>query len=335
VLIVPDGVRWQEVFTGAERALIGPAGNVNDTTTLLREFWRESPAERRLALMPFLWGTIAREGLIVGDPATGARAEVTNGLKFSYPGYNEMLAGAPDPRIRSNSYGPNPNRTVFAWLASREGYQDRVAAFATWGVFTDIFDARRSGVTVRAGWRAPFPEPRGDRQALINELHRTTTRLWPDNTFDVLTHQAVLEYVRTAKPRVLFIGYGETDEWAHAGRYDLTLRATRQVDAFVAELWGTMQAMPEYRDATTFLITTDHGRGDGADGWKRHGENVAGAEAIWLAMLGPDTPAIQGGLGVGRVTQSQVAATLAALLGENWPGANPGAASAIRGAIRE
>jgi hypothetical protein len=332
VLIVTDGVRWQEVFSGAERALIGPAGGVGDTTTLLREFWRESPEERRAALLPFLWGTIAKEGQILGNPAQRSAGAVTNGLKFSYPGYNEMILGAADPRLNSNSYGPNPNITVFEWLNGKAAYKGKVAVLATWGAFRDIFNAGRSGVDVRAGWTPPFPIPRGDRQTLINELFRTSTRLWADNAFDVLTHQALLEYVRTVSPRVLFVGYGETDEWAHAGRYDLTLRSARQVDAFIAELWALMQSMPAYRGTTTFIVTTDHGRGDGPVNWKRHGEDVVGAEAIWMAVLGPDTPAV-GDVPNTPFTQTQIATTLAELLGEDWLSAKPGAASAVRGTI--
>jgi hypothetical protein len=257
---------------------------------------------------------------------------VTNGLKFSYPGYNEMILGAADARINSNSYGPNPNVTVFEWLNGKDAYKGRVAVFATWGAFRDIFNAERSGVDVRAGWTPPFPSPRGDRQPLINELFRTSTRLWPDNAFDVLTHQALLEYIRTATPRVLFVGYGETDEWAHAGRYDLTLRTARQVDAFIAELWTTMQSMPAYRGTTTFIITTDHGRGDGPVNWKRHGEDVVGAERIWAAIIGPDTPAV-GEVDNTPFTQAQIATTLAALLGEDWRSAKPGAAAPIPGAV--
>jgi hypothetical protein len=166
----------------------------------------------------------------------------------------------------------------------------------------------------------------------VNELFRTSTRLWADNAFDVLTHQTLLEYVRTSAPRVLFVGYGETDEWAHAGRYDLTLRTARQVDAFIAELWQLMQSIPAYRGTTTFIITTDHGRGDGPANWKRHGEDVVGAEGIWLAILGPDTPAL-GERADQRFTQSQVAQTLARLLGEDWRAANAAAATELPGTI--
>lgn len=332
VLIVTDGLRWQEVFSGAERALIGPAGGVGDTTALLRDFWRETPQERRAALLPFFWNTIAREGQILGNPAKQSMGTVTNGLKFSYPGYNEMILGAADSRIRSNSFGPNPNITVFEWLNAKPAYRDKVAVLATWGAFRDIFNAARSKVDVRAGWEPPFPTPGGDRQALINDLHRTSTRLWADNAFDALTHQALLEYVRTSSPRVLFVGYGETDEWAHTGRYDLTLRSARQVDAFIAELWQLMQSMPAYRGTTTFIITTDHGRGDGPVNWKRHGEDVVGAEAIWLAMIGPDTPAL-GERENQPFTQAQIASTLARLLGEDWRGTNPAAANEVAGTI--
>lgn len=332
VLIVTDGLRWQEVFNGAERALISRAGGVSDTSALLRDFWRESAAERRAALLPFMWSTIAREGQILGNRARGSVGTVTNGLKFSYPGYNEMITGAADRRIDSNSHGPNPNITVFEWLNANPTYRGRVSVLATWGVFRDIFNASRSGIDVRAGWTAPFAAPRGERQSLINDLFRTTTRVWADNAFDVLTHQALLEVVRTGSPRVLFVGYGETDEWAHAGRYDLTLRTAKQVDAFIAELWHLMQSMPAYRGSTTFIITTDHGRGDGAADWKRHGEDVAGAEAIWMAVLGPDTPAL-GERENATFTQAQVAATLASLLAEDWRRTNPAAAAAVADAV--
>jgi hypothetical protein len=93
-----------------------------------------------------------------------------------------------------------------------------------------------------------------------------------------------------------------------------------------------MQSMPAYRGTTTFIITTDHGRGDGPVNWKRHGEDVVGAEAIWMAVLGPDTPAI-GVVPNTPFTQAQIATTLAVLLGEDWRSVKPGAASAVNGTI--
>src|SRR5215467_3114601 len=49
VLIVLDGVRWQEVFTGADPTLLNSEhGGVSvDLTTFRKEFWRDDVAERR------------------------------------------------------------------------------------------------------------------------------------------------------------------------------------------------------------------------------------------------------------------------------------------------
>lgn len=342
VLIVTDGLRWQEVFNGADPALMDREhGRVDDTTALRHDFLRDTPEQRRAALLPFFWSAIARRGQIYGNPATGSPARVTNGLKFSYPGYNELFTGAPDPRIDRNDYGPNPNVTVFEWLNGFPDYRGRVAAFATWDAFADIFNRDRAGILVRAGWEGGGATggPETPRQALVDELYRTTTRLWDNNVFDALLHAAVKEYLPTGRPRVLFIGYGETDEWAHAGRYDLYLRAAHQVDAFIAELWDALQALPEYRNQTTFIITTDHGRGGGGGGsglteWRNHGRHVEGAEHIWIAVLGPDTPPLGERAQTEPVTQAQVAATIAALLGRDWRAAFSAAAPPLADAIQ-
>lgn len=336
VLVVTDGLRWQEVFTGAERALMtARPGGVRDTTALLRDFWRPTPQARREALLPFVWGTIARQGVIYGNRAIGSDAHVTNPFRFSYPGYNELFTGAWDPRIDSNDHPPNPNETVFEWLAGQPEYRGKVGAVATWDAFRRILNRERSGIPVLDGWDRPFarhPAPT-ERMRLIDELYGSSVQLWANNAFDAPMHLAAKEFLRDRAPRVLFVGYGETDEWAHAGMYDMLLRSARQVDAFLADLWATLQSMPAYRDSTTLIITTDHGRGSGPDRWRDHGREIDGAEHIWLAMLGPDTPALGERANGPVVTQSQVAATIAALLGKDWRQRRPGAGAPLAEAI--
>lgn len=330
VLIVCDGLRWQEVFLGPEHALMDKKrGGVSDVAALRKDFLRDTTAEGRAALLPFLWNVVAQRGQIFGNQTKGSVARVTNGLKFSYPGYNEMLTGRADPRVDSNDPRPNPNLTVFEWLAQQPEFRGRVAAFATWQVFDAIFNRERAGIYVFSGWEPQAPRASTPRQALLDELYRTTTRLWSTNAFDSLMHAATKEYVQLERPRLLFVGYGEVDEWAHSGRYDLMLRSTLQFDIFLAELWSMVQSVPEYRDQTTFIITTDHGRGSGSKKWRDHGRKVAGAENIWLAVLGPDTPALGERTQTAPITQSQIAATLAALLGQDFLRAIPSAAPPI------
>ena len=140
------------------------------------------------------------------------------------------------------------------------------------------------------------------------------------------TARAGSDYVKSAKPRILFVGYGETDNWAHQGRYDLVLDSAHRMDYFVHQLWDTMQAMPEYRDQTTFIITTDHGRGSGLVEWKEHGALQKGSENIWIGVIGPDTAPLGERRGPPAVKQAQIAATIAALLGSDYRSAEPRAA---------
>jgi hypothetical protein len=336
ILVVTDGLRWQEVFGGADSALLfgEPRLVGGDTAGARRRYWRATANERRKALLPFLWGPLARGGQLFGNVAAGSRVLVTNRLNFSYPGYQEMLAGFPDSAIDRNEFGPNPNPTVFEWLNEQPQLRGKVAAFATWDVFADIFARERSGLFVHAGWEPPYAAPRGSVDSLLNRLYATTHRGWENNAWDSFMHAVAIRHLAAQRPRVLFVGYGETDEWAHAGRYDRYLRAAQTVDGFIAELWAAVQSHRDLRDHTTLLITTDHGRGRTVQDWTNHGREVAGAEEMWLAVIGPDTRALGERRDAAPVLQSQIAATVAELLGFDYRIAVPRAAPAVADVVR-
>lgn len=324
VVITTDGLRWQEVFTGAERALMdGKVGGVADVKRVEARFWRETPEERRAALMPFLWSKVAREGQVFGNLSRGSSSQITNTMKFSYPGYNEILTGFADPRIDSNAKKPNENVTVLEWLHRKPEFRGKVAAYSAWDVVPFIINRERCGFPVMGGWE-PLPEREpGPKQALLNELIEDTTRPNDAEVVDSFLYQAAREHLLRHRPRVLFVGFLETDHWGHAGRYDHLLTSANAVDRYIRRLWETMQSMEEYRDKTTFILTTDHGRGSGPTAWKSHGQAVEGAEDMWMAFLGPDTPPLGERADCDRVTQSQIAATLAAFLGEDYHAAEP------------
>src|SRR5262245_39459654 len=145
-LLSTDGLRWEEIFTGAEKILISKEfGSVGDTNALLAQFWRETPEARREVLFPFLWGTVAQEGQLWGNRNKGSEVRVTNGRNFSYPGYNEFLTGYADPKIESNDKVLNTNTNVFEWLNTRSTCQGRVAAALNWDALPWILNAPRAG----------------------------------------------------------------------------------------------------------------------------------------------------------------------------------------------
>jgi Type I phosphodiesterase / nucleotide pyrophosphatase len=321
IFVMTDGLRWQDVFRGAELELItGKDGGVRDVEALKKAYWRDTPRARREALMPFLWSVIASRGQVFGNRDLASDAMVTNGKNFSYPGYSETLCGFADPRIDSNDKVPNPNVTVFEWLNQKPAFHGKVAAFGAWDTFPYIFNAARAGFPVNAGWE-PFTDmPATPRLDLLNHLKLETPRVWPDEPFDALPFYTALEYLKASKPRLLYVSLGETDEWAHEGRYDEYLDAAHRADEYVKVLWETVQSMPEYRDKTTLIFSPDHGRGEGPE-WKSHGEKIPDSKYIWMAFLGPDTPAKGERSNVPPVMQNQIAATLAVFLGEDYPAA--------------
>lgn len=329
ILVMTDGFRWQELFGGADPELSRqPDGR--DATVIRNAFAGATAEARRAALMPFMWGTMATQGQILGDSSVGSAVVLTNAFKVSYPGYSEAFVGHADPRVSSNDHAPNENRTVFEWLNEQPSFAGRVAAFATWSAFGRIFNIRRS--------RLPLFDGRERELALEEEpgVSDPTPASWlarayeavrqrvSGSVLDRLTERAARIYRERHHPRVLFIGFGETDRWAHAARYDRYLQSAHAVDAYLATLWANVQANPDTRDRTTLIVTTDHGRGDGIR-WSDHGPNVVGADRLWIAAIGPDIPALGVRHGV-PTTQSQVAATIAAALGLDWQEAEPQAA---------
>jgi hypothetical protein len=327
VIVTIDGMRWQEVFGGADRAYFKKTSDGKPSAAEQR-FWREDVEARRTALMPFFWGTLATQGVVLGDPSRQSRVHLTNGLWFSYPGYSEMLTGRADPRVDSNDKVPNPNVTVLEWLDGRPRLHGKVYAVGDWDVLPFILNVERSHLPV--GAKVPVPSPRSDRERAINDLTDDLPRYWEDVIFDAPVMQAALEALRVRQPRVLYVMLGETDEWAHGGRYDLYLDAAFRSDRFLGRLWERLQSLPAYKGTTALIVTTDHGRGAGTKDWTDHGRDVPAAETTWLAMLGPGT----GPAGVregATATTSQLAATVGALLGEDFRAAFPAAAAPLPG----
>lgn len=335
VLIVSDGLRWQEIFTGADPTLLNEkaGGSWLAQPELRKRYWRPDADARRALLFPFLWGTVAKQGQIYGNQLKGSVARVTNGKAFSYPGYNEMSTGYPNDAIDSNEFGPNPNATVFEWLNKFDEFHGKVAIYGTWDVYRNIFNKSRSGLVIQTGWSLPPKAHETPRDALLRELYDTSTRFDEEDTWNSFLQIPLLDYVKASRPRVLFVGYGETDNWAHQGRYDLVLDSAHRMDYFVHQLWDTMQAMPQYHGTTTFIITTDHGRGSGLTEWKEHGVEEKGSENVWIAVLGPDTAPLGERTNIAPVTQAQIAATVAAFVGKDYPHDVPKAALPITGML--
>ncbi|MGI9429486.1 MAG: alkaline phosphatase family protein [Bythopirellula sp.] len=322
-LVTLDGLRLQELFTGADQRLIDEeVGGVKDVEAVKQRYLHESAEVRRRRLMPFFWEVISQQGQVFGSPEANSAVWVKNGRYFSYPGYQELLCGFPDEAIDSNDKKYNKNTSVLEWLHEQPDFHGKVAAFTSWDVFPYILNSKRSKMYVNAGWQEIEFTVDDTTRSWLNHAMREAPRVWPNVRFDFITHSGAMQYLRMQHPHVLYLALGETDDWCHEGRYDLYLDAARLNDRYLQQLWEFAQNSEIYRGKTSLVVASDHGRGDGREGWKSHSDKLPGSERTWIAVMGPDVPA----LGVRRdveVDQGQVAATVAALLGQDFAATSP------------
>ncbi len=325
VLVTLDGVRWQEVFAGVDPDLLADERYSHEPEALKKRYWHEQRSERRKLLFPFLWSVIASEGILIGDRTQESYMEVSNGWWFSYPGYNEILTGKADDRINSNAKIWNKNVTFLEVLNLERRYKNRVLAFGSWDVYPYIINTERSGLPVNAGF--DIARNATSREARwLNELSSEAPRLWANVRVDFLTHGYAMQALKKQHPRAIYIAYGETDDFAHDRSYDRYLDAAHRNDQMLSKLWSWLQKDRFYRNRTTLIISTDHGRGNTPDGWPHHAspaatakrgvsdapDGVPGSDQIWLAAVGPHIQ--PQGLVKGHWKQSQIAATALASL---------------------
>lgn len=316
IIVTLDGFRWQELYRGADSALIN-SKFTDDKDEVRKMFWAETPKERREKLLPFFWSTIVQNGQLYGNRDLGNKDEVANPYKFSYPGYNEIFTGFPDVRMNTNDPIPNPNMNVLEYLNKQKGYEGKVAAFSSWEVFPAILNAKRSGFLVNSGYTDLTNPDANSNIKYLNSIQREVPRLLGEETrLDFLTYEYAKQYLKQYKPKVLYIAFDETDDLAHGGIYKLYLKEAHKEDGFLKQLWDYIQSDPQYKGKTTLLITCDHGRGDvPLENWTDHGDKTPNSEQTWFAVIGPDTPA--GGEVKTQTTtyHKQLAQTLSMLLG--------------------
>lgn len=316
-VITIDGFRWQELFTGADVSLINNVSYTPDTSTIKIMYWSENEKERRQQLMPFFWNVIARKGQLYGNRNFDNKVNTANVYRYSYPGYNEIFTGHTDIRVSTNKKKNNGNLNVLEYLNSKEEYKGKVVCFTSWDVFPYILNEERSGMLINSGYEN-MEEATTASQQMINQVQTEGVYAKGATRHDALTFLTAKEYVQHHKPKVIYISLGETDEYAHQGRYDLYLQQANAIDRQIADLWHWVQTSPDYKDNTTFLITTDHGRGSRDEKWTSHGAFIQGSSQTWLALLGPGIEPLGELKAEQQFYQRQLASTIAALVGEEF-----------------
>ena len=314
VVITIDGLRWQEVFEGAEENILTDKKQVNDTELYRKTYWRSTPEERRQALMPFVWNTIAKQGTIIGNRNKNSMMQLANKTNISYPGYSEMMTGMVDDAIKGNDPVNNPHRNVLEAANEDARYKGSVMMYGSWKSTRFAIHNEQAGIPASVSYEKPIAKKPTLRIKLAERMLEGMPHYWRSEHFDAFTYAFAIETLLSDHPKVMWISFGDCDEWAHARKYDLYLDAAKGTDAFIRDIYEALEADKFYKGKTTYLITCDHGRGFGNE-WGSHGSSTKGSEATWVMLLGKGIEAKGETKECGPYYTKQIAATIASILG--------------------
>jgi Metalloenzyme superfamily len=322
-IISTDGMRWQEIFNGADSIIINNPHYVKDTALLKQLYWNDNIDERRKMLLPFIWNTLVKHGTLYGNRKYNNKVAVANPYCFSYAGYNEIFTGFADNAVITNSKRYNHNENVLDFLNNQPEYKNKVAAFASWNLFEYIFNKKQSSVYLNSGYQTILHDSLTATEVLANGVQQHAVNNWESTRNDMLTFVTAKEYIKNQHPKVVYIGFGETDEYAHGGNYDEYLQSAHFFDEYIAQLWYLVNKDPFYKNNTSFIITTDHGRGKKSNTWVRHDMFTSGSKNTWLMTLG-SAFSPQGEIKHHqKIFNEQLAQTIAQLLGYDFTASHP------------
>lgn len=294
ILLMLDGVRWQEVFRGVDKGLA------------------DSESGEIFSLMKHEYG---RDGLILGNRDAGSEMRVANGSLMSLPAYQSIMAGFPQP-CKDNDCGRIKVETLQERLVRDLGLpQKDVATIASWRQISYAVE-RTSGRTFVNAAIQPLDD--GTADPVFEKLNRAQAGdvpPWGNARFDKYTFAHAMHYLKKHRPRFMFISLNDSDEWAHKSEYDRYVATLRQYDRWIKTLVETLQNMDAYGRNTTLIVTTDHGRGDGSITWAHHGWFLPEAKHIWLFGLGPWIGRARGDAWTGGYTHVDIRPTIEAALG--------------------
>ena len=131
---------------------------------------------------------------------------------------------------------------------------------------------------------------------------------------DRLLTELALRAIQELRPRLLMVNYNDCD-YVHWGNLSHYTRGITIMDEGIRQIWSAVEADPEYRENTLFVVVPDCGRDTNplADVPCQHHFNSRSAHEIFALFAGPGVP--RGQVVDKSADQSSVAGTIGRLIG--------------------
>jgi hypothetical protein len=274
VIIVLDGARWQDVLMGVDGELAAQA--------------KLDPRIANLPTMPHLAELARTRGAVFGAPDSGTVIRASGPNFVSLPGYTEIMGGHPPTACHDNQCPATVRPTLADEARAWSDSAREVAIFSSWPDLVRVASLHPHTLVVSGGRSLRENEPMlREDDAMSELLDRGAGALaWPgDGDFrpDRFTAPLATRYLEVARPRFLFVGLGEPDEYAHHGDYAQYLESLRFADDAIAKIVDAIDRMGERGRRTAVYVTADHGR---ALDFRDHGGAWPESSRSWLVAIG-------------------------------------------------
>lgn len=273
VVVTLDGARFQEIFWGIDAA---QAREIGSPTRVL---------ENARELMPNLHRLMTEQGAALGA-GQGPHISASGPDFVSLPGYAEIFTGRRVTGCLDNSC-PGASFETIADQVAAQSSATKSAIITSWPNIARV-GSRSRRVAISTGRHAGATRRSFERPDAVGDALRAAEaeQPWPgDGDFrrDRFTANLALAYLRAEQPDFLFVGLGETDEFAHQGNYAGYLDALREADRFLGELSAELAARAQQGVKTALFVTADHGR---AESFREHGKGYPELARVWLVASG-------------------------------------------------
>ena len=200
-------------------------------------------------------------------------------------------------------------------------YKGKVMMYSSWESIRFAMNNDRGGFPGSAGHEPSYTD--SDVARLMQDIDAGIPDggIGDTERLDCVTYGMAMETLKTEHPKVFYVGFGDTDSYAHRSRYDLYLDAAHWTDLYIRRIVEYCESDPFYKGKTTYLLTCDHGRGTGA-AFRHHGDYIRGASQTWFMAFGKGVP-VQGETSDNGIFYTkQFAATIADILGVDFTPGN-------------
>ena len=274
IVVALDGARFREIFAGTDPEL-------SRRQNLPEERQKNAPQ-----LMPHLHALITGAGAALGAPGHGASISASGPDFLSLPGYSEIFSGRRVTSCRDNGCQGSGAPSIADELAEAPAAW-KTAVVTSWPDIARVA-SNSDRVAISAGRHAGRTRSRFQRDRSVRTaLERAEpTPPWPghdDFRRDRFTAELALAYLKAEQPDFMFVGLGETDEFAHQGDYAGYLDALGDADRYIGELSAALDQRAAHGIDTALFVTADHGR---AAGFREHGRAFPESARVWLVAAG-------------------------------------------------